>query len=326
VKLSAPLRVTWDWNWPPAIRADAEPSGPGGERARIIAGELKAAKVLMLEVGYPGAEDLSSGLAASVLGGAGSQVSLVLDPDTIAALGGKGWKETGAGEVWADMTASINGQGEPPPLPRLADGSTWPDLRIYLTSANCRAAAALVQRAVEEGCRRLSLPILPLFGSFLASASTIMPAWRDLVKFADHLEPILARYSDLDVRVHNQALWTILRERGHKATEAEAPGHSGCQAAAALAYIDPAGTLYPCAALPVPLGRVEKGTLMKIWEREERLRLRGSIEEVPEECGPCRLWQSCRGGCRGWAFYAEGDWKSPAPDCGRPADDRGPVQ
>lgn len=227
----------------------------------------------------------------------------------------------GGGEVWADVTPLRTEGSEETVLPRKPDGSAWPDMRLFLTSANGSRAAEVVRVAVEKGCRRLSLPILPLFGSFLTSSAELIPSWRDLVTFADHLDPLLRRFPDLDLRVHNQALWTLLTARGFMARSAEAPGHSGCQAASALAYVDPGGTLYPCAALPLPLGRLEEGSMERLWSEEERSRLRSAIETIPPGCEGCRLWQTCRGGCRGWAHFIAGDWGSPGPDCGRLIDE-----
>lgn len=321
MKLSAPLRVTWDWNWSPAVQPEERGEGPAADRIRLIGEELARAGVLMLEVGYPGISSFRSGLVLSVVGSIPAQVSFVLAPETIDALGGdEPWKDAGPAEVWADATPSPELEGGEPKLPRRVDGAIWPDVRIYLTSANRTRAAETARRVVEEGCRRLSLPILPLFGSFLTSPAHLMPTWRDLVEFADHLDPLLGRFPDLDLRIHNQALWTLMTGRGFSARDAEAPGHSGCQAASALAYIDPGGIIYPCAALPVPLGRLERGTIVRLWGEEELDRLRKAIGTVPSECGECRTWDSCRGGCRGWAHFITGSWDSPGPDCGRPID------
>ena len=146
------------------------------------------------------------------------------------------------------------------------------------------------------------------------------------MEFTNLLEPLLRRFPDTELRVHHQALWTLLAERGISAGDGEAPGHSGCQAAGALAYIDPCGNLYPCSAFPFPLGGVEPGIFEAVWGSDERRCLRESIEEVPPACEGCRRWQSCRGGCRGWAHFIAGAWNEPGPDCGREIDEAGRLQ
>ena len=146
------------------------------------------------------------------------------------------------------------------------------------------------------------------------------------MEFTNLLEPLLRRFPDLELRVHHQALWTLLAERGVRVGDGEAPGHSGCQAAGALAYIDPGGTLYPCNAFPLPLGGIEPGIVESVWKSDECRRLRESIEQVPSACEGCRRWQSCRGGCRGWAHFTAGDWDEPGPDCGLEMDAAGRLQ
>jgi GeoRSP system SPASM domain protein len=324
MKLSAPLRVTWDWNWPRVVQPGATAGSPGREKVELIAAELARAGVLMLEFGYPAAEDIRQGLLATAIGRAGGMASLALTPETIADLGEAELRNTlGPGEIWADVTPLEGKEMEQDALPRREDGSVWPDLRIYLTSANLEGAALLIAAALAEGVEKLSLPILPLFGSFLTSAGKQIPPWRDLVKFADRLDPLLKSHPDLDLRVHYQSLWTILRERGHRATDEEAPGHGGCQAASALAYIDPGGVLYPCASLPIPVGPVEEGTIARAWREDELKRLRDAIAVIPDPCGPCAEWKSCRGGCRGWAYYLTGRWQEAGPDCGRKISEEG---
>jgi len=322
VKLSAPLRVTWDWNWPRVVQPSSTAESPGRDMVNVIAAELGGAGVLMLEIGYPGADDIRGGLLRSAVEQIPGQTSLALLPETFEGLGGEEpWREMGVGEVWADVTPG--GEGGKTTLPRRPDGSVWPDLRIYLTSDNLEESAALIVEAVQGGAEKLSLPILPLFGRFLASAGRLMPPWGALAEFANRLDPLLKSRPDLDLRVHYQSLWTILRARGHKASEAEAPGHSGCQAAAALGYIDPSGVLYPCASLPLPIGRVDAGAIGRVWNNEELTRLRGAIGTEPRACDGCSIWQSCRGGCRGWAHYLTGGWEEAGPDCGREALEQG---
>jgi GeoRSP system SPASM domain protein len=318
VKLSAPLRVTWDWNWPRVVQPGSKASGPGREKVETIVGELVRAGVLMLEIGYPAAAEVRQGLLALAIGRSGGITSLAMTPETITDLGEEELRSIlGPGEIWADVTPLEGQETGKGALPRRENGSVWPDLRIYLTSVNLESAARIIDAALGEGAEKLSLPILPLFGSFLTSSGKHIPPWRDLVEFADRLDPLLESHPDLDLRVHYQSLWTILRERGHRASDEEAPGHGGCQAASALAYIDPGGVLYPCASLPVPVGPVGEGSITRAWSEDELKRLRDSIAVVPGACGPCAEWESCRGGCRGWAYYLTGSWEEAGPDCGR---------
>ena len=113
MKLAAPLRVTWDWNWSPVVQPGAPSPGPGKKEAMVIGGELARARVLLLEVGYPGISSIRSGLLRSVLEGVGAQVALVLTPETVAALPAEACspEALGAAEVWADVTPREDASG-----------------------------------------------------------------------------------------------------------------------------------------------------------------------------------------------------------------------
>ncbi len=325
MKLSAPLRVCWDWNWPLPVRRGSPAGNADGDRVRLIAAELAKARILLLEVGYPSLSDITGGVLRAAVEKVPAQTSLVLDPQVASRLGAAELRqETGAGEIWIDGTPPDAAAGEKAAVPRARDGSVWPELRVYLTAANGAAAADLITGAAEAGVRKISLPIIPLFGRFLGSAWKCLPSWKELMNLADALEPLLLRFPDIDLRVHYQALWTILRARGLAATPGEAPGHSGCQAAGALAYVDPAGVLYPCAALPLPVGRIGESPIDRIWGNEEVRALRHAIEKVPLACEDCGEWTDCRGGCRGWAHFLAANWGEPGPDCGRLACGPGP--
>jgi len=318
MRLSTPLRVVWDWDWPPVVRLDSLARGRGGRENLHIAEELARSRVLLLEIGYPSSVDVSDGLLLEVLGRVAAQTSLVLTPEVAAGLPAVNPLEAaGLGEIWLDVTPADGKEADPASLPCRRDGSPWPALRIHLTAGNRRAAAVLVTAAAERGTRTFSLPILPLFGRFLASAERSLPSWNDLAAFAGTLEPLLRRFPDLDLRVHYQSLWALLGAMGHRAKADEAPGHDGCQAASALAYIDPAGILYPCASLPIPLGRVTEGSIGRLWGNREVRSLRQAIAETPVGCEGCDEWHECRGGCRGWAHFLSGRWKEPGPDCSR---------
>jgi radical SAM protein with 4Fe4S-binding SPASM domain len=311
-RLRAPLRVTWDWEWPPIAR----PPEPGARRAGselrgAIGAEIVEARVLLLEVGHPDATELAGGALAAALAGFCGTLSLALDPETAAALGGsRPWEALGAEEVWLDVTPA-GGAPLPGSLRR------WPHVRLYLTAANVAEAAAALVGAVEGGARAVSLPNLPLFGETLRAARVLAPRPGHLREFAGLVAPALAARPEVELRVHHYGLWEELRARGLRPHGEEAPGHGGCQAGSALAYVDPAGVLYPCASLPLPIERVGPGALRRAWAGAELAALREEIARLPEACAGCPHGATCRGGCRGWAHFLSRGWDATGPDCVR---------
>jgi radical SAM protein with 4Fe4S-binding SPASM domain len=181
-----------------------------------------------------------------------------------------------------------------------------------------KVARSYLERAVAAGATAVSLPNLPLFGQLLREAATATPAAAQLEALAVRIAAALRERPAIDLRVHHYGLWQALRAAGAHPHGEDAPG-AGCQAGAALAYVDPAGILYPCASLPVPLARVSAGEpIAAAWAGAGLAALREGIARLPGRCGGCPCEPTCRGGCRGWAHYLSGSWDSTGPDCARP--------
>ncbi len=309
-RYAAPLRLTWDWAWPPIAHPAAPPRRPSPELVAAIGAEIVRARVLLLEVGYPDPQTLLSGELAAALRGFEGSLSLVLSPITAAALAGeRPWEALGAEEVWLDATPGVG------PIPeRLA---SWTAQRFYLTATNLDAVAAGIERAAASGAAAISLPNLPLFGDVLREAAGATPGVGRLAGLADRIAAALKGRTAVDLRVHHYGLWQALRAVGVHPHGEDAPG-AGCQAGNALAYIDPAGILYPCASLPVPLARVGPGAIAEAWSGPVLAALREGIAKIPEACAGCQWEPTCRGGCRGWAHYLAMNWNATGPDCIRP--------
>jgi hypothetical protein len=106
-KLAAPLRLTWDWDWPPVVHPGAPARRPTPETVRTIGAEIVRAGVLLLEVGYPDPEALRSGELAAALAGFEGSLSFVLAPAAVALVGENPWRALGAEDVWLDMTPGV---------------------------------------------------------------------------------------------------------------------------------------------------------------------------------------------------------------------------
>lgn len=307
---AAPLRLTWDWAWPPIAHPGAPPCRPAPELVRAIGAEIVRSRVLMLEIGYPDPQALLSGELSAALSGFEGALTLVLAPTAAAVFGDeKSRAALGAEEIWLDATP---GAGEVPPWLE-----AWTAQRFYLASGNFEAVAAGIERAVAAGAGAISLPNLPLFGEVLREAGEATPDIGQLAGLAGRIAAALQGRPAIDLRVHHYGLCQALREAGVQPHGEGAPG-AGCQAGNALAYIDPAGVLYPCASLPVPLARVSAGAITQSWSGPLLAALREGIARTPRKCAACPVEPTCRGGCRGWAHYLAADWNATGPDCVRP--------
>jgi len=305
--LAAPLRLTWDWAWPPIAHPGAPPRRPPPEMVRAIGAEIVRARVLLLEVGYPDQESVLSGELTAALAGFEGSLALVLAPEAASALAkAKPWETLGAQEVWLDATPGVGAM--PTGL------ESWPAVRFYLTAGNLDEVAARIELAIAGGSTAISMPNLPLFGDVLQGAEAATPKAAQFTALAARIAAALRGRSGIDLRVHHYGLWQELRAAGVHPQGDDALG-MGCQAGTALAYIDPEGILHPCASLPVPLARMEVGALGKAWAGADLAALRDVIRRLPTACTGCPVESTCRGGCRGWAHYLTGSWDAAGPDC-----------
>lgn len=305
---ASPLRLTWDWDWPPVAHPGSPIRRPPAETVRAVGAEIVRARVLLLEIGYPDPEALRSGELAAALDGFEGRLSLVLAPDTAAALvDERPWAMLHPETVWLDATPGE--KALPPAL------TAWPAVRYYLTAGNCDAVATAIATAVAGGAVAISLPNLPLFGEVLRAAETAMPRAGQLGALATRIAAALDG-RPVDLRVHHYRLSRELRAAGAHLEGEEEPG-AGCQAGSALGYIDPTGVIHPCAALPVPLARAGADSLGEAWAGAELAALRAALARLPQACAGCDAETTCRGGCRGWAHYLTGNWNTPGPDCHR---------
>ncbi|HWR98667.1 MAG TPA: SPASM domain-containing protein [Candidatus Methanoperedens sp.] len=308
-KFATPLRLTWDWDWPPVVHPGSPPRRPAAETVREIGAEIVRAGVLLLEVGYPDPEALRSGELTSALEGFAGSISLVLAPAAAAALtDSRPWEAPGVGHVWLDATP-VSGV--------LAAGlEGWPFVRFYLTAGNLEAAATGIERALAAGAAAISLPNLPLFGEPLRDPAAAPPTVAQLAVFGERIAAAFRGRSGVDLRVHHYGLWQQLSAAGVQ-PHGEADAGAGCQAGSALGYVDPAGVLHPCASLPIPLARVAEGAIRAAWSGAEIVTLRGHLAALPARCSGCPAATACRGGCRGWAHYLHHTWTATGPDCTR---------
>lgn len=308
-RLGAPLRVAWDWSRPPVARGGGAPVRADRDTRLAVGAEIVRAQVLLLEIGYPGAGEVLAGEPATCLQGFAGSLELVLDADAAEALDPeKARGRLGPAAVWLDAT--------PVPGNRAPRRRTWPARRYHVTAANVDAVAELVLADLEDRVEALSFPVLPLAGALLREAAALCPGRERLQAFAARIAPALQERPEVELRVHHYGLAELLRAAGVDLGDDGDPARHGCQAGEALAYIDPGGAIYPCAALPVPLGRAaEPGGIARAWAGEAVAILRERIGSLPRICADCPARSSCAGGCRGWARFLGESWESVGPDC-----------
>lgn len=164
--------------------------------------------------------------------------------------------------------------------------------------------AAMLDLAEVSGWG-LTLPNRPA-GAIRARGAEAFPDAGEVRREASGLASAAARLVGR-LRVHDYPISMALGIGG--------PEPQGCEAANALAFVDPEGHVYPCDTLRVRMGTLGETGMAEIWAGPLRLRLRRDLSCVPAPCAGCGLWERCRGGCRGAVYTLHGHYGSPDPMC-----------
>lgn len=95
-----------------------------------------------------------------------------------------------------------------------------------------------------------------------------------------------------------------------------------CTACTETLYIDAAGNLYPCVALPdMPMGNLLDEDFSTCWQDSIAARTVRTASKLPvstiDMCRDCHRNYICTGGCRGDAIAVYNDWFAAHPRCPR---------
>ena len=183
-------------------------------------------------------------------------------------------------------------------LPPEVSGISFP-----VTGSNWNQIPALFGFAFDRSCKRLVLPMQRLYWgekAFHLTQTQLQTLTTDLMK--------IPRNPQMGVTVHDPFLW--------RGIFPDTPFPQGrCQAANTMLSIDPAGIVYPCPTMPIPLGDLNSSSLLEIARGEKKKELRKKILSLPADCADCCEAVSCKGGCRGRGENLSGSWETIDPAC-----------
>lgn len=297
MEFALPIRVRWDID-------SLDATGPVDR----IADRIREIEPLFVELSVHGPAGLRHLPALlDAFGGGFTQRLLALGPFPGAA-------EAAAASAGVERLWRIAGPSDLDGLPAgVSEASFVPDAgaidllpAVLEAVAGSRAAVLHLPNinAVRASAQGLTVPI-PTPAQYAAlerrlSASPIPLAGKRLV-------------------VHDYFLWRVLA-RLHPESLGERLEFGGCQAGSALAYVDPAGVLYPCDSLPIPLGNLAGDrSFQQIWDSAARVGAVDAIGKMPEPCLRCEVLPACRAGCRGMSLLSAGTLDAPDPACPGPA-------
>ncbi len=322
VELAQPVRILADLAPPPwlparaARRASARPSWFGGPGGDVPAAALSLSGALFLQLGYP---PPGAGPARRLMdlvrmsAGRNMSVSLVTADGAapLAELAAAGLRE-----AVIDLTAA---RGRHPSaedfLGRARDLGLAAGVRWRPARRNIARLPALLAGWARAGCGFVDLPPHPLVYLSPAEAAGCLPGPGDYRRLMASLPSPAGPPAPVpELRIHDVLLWAII-DRASGARRVPGSGFQGCQGAAGLAFIAPDGTVFPCWAVPRPLGRIGDLADAGFWRTPAVSEARKSLEAARPECRVCRAAAVCRGACPGGRLAATGSTTGEDPLC-----------
>lgn len=279
--------------------------------------------IFFLQIGYPPLErslrrPFDELVAASA--GRGIRVSVVVgnDPAAAAELG-----VYGVSEMSLDVSAWVKDEtGMRRAIDQLrraaASSGNAPKVGALLRpeKKNLASLPAFIKASREAEVDFVEIPPIPLVyysPGEAAGAVLGVDEYRFIKTALTGCRDAIDRIKD--ARIHDILVWAIW-SRLSGITQGEDGGFRGCQGATALAHIDPAGTVYPCASIPIPMGRIEDIGEARFWNRRQVREIRDVISRIRSSCRECSVLDLCRGGCPGMRLAASGSWEGEDPVCG----------
>jgi len=286
-ELSTPIRLYWDITPLPEVPVD---------HVRIC-GEIISLKILSLDLIASGSDVLPDSCFEIIeqCRTAHLPVTLTLSPEALT----EGVRLRLAAAPPKELLFQLNDTADlPTALPSEIAG-----ISFAVTERNWRQLPELFRFALEQGCKRLVLPMQRLYAG--KKAFHLTRSQQEELKATLATVP---RNPAMRITVHDPFLW--------RGIFPETPFPEGrCQAANTMLSIDQNGIVYPCPTMPVPLGDLKKESLRDIARGSAKKELRAQLLRLPAECSLCGEAEACKGGCRGRGERIAGSWEGIDPAC-----------
>lgn len=195
------------------------------------------------------------------------------------------------------------------------------DVNIMFTLQRCnmKDVASLIDLAIEEGVRALTIERLVPTGSARdANDSLLSPEEiRDTFQYvSDRADSEYEKGTQLHILKY-RPLWINIDPRRAKAGVNTAPDRelgAVCSIGLDGLCILPDATVLPCRRLPIPIGNLKRDSLAKIWFTSNLLWQIRDKRNLKGKCRTCEFIPRCSG-CRAMAYACTGDHLAEDPQC-----------
>ena len=91
---------------------------------------------------------------------------------------------------------------------------------------------------------------------------------------------------------------------------------SPCEAGYLRLWINSSGDIFPCSYMEdIPIGNIYCDSISDVWNNSPMLKALRNPKLLKGTCCNCQYRDYCRGGCRGLAYFLEGDYLCSDPYC-----------
>jgi len=89
-----------------------------------------------------------------------------------------------------------------------------------------------------------------------------------------------------------------------------------CEGGYLRLWINTKGDIFPCSYMEdLPCGNIYRDSISDVWNNSPILKAMRNPELLKGVCASCQYRDGCRGGCRGLAYFMEGDYLCSDPYC-----------
>ena len=89
-----------------------------------------------------------------------------------------------------------------------------------------------------------------------------------------------------------------------------------CEAGYLRLWISSNGDIFPCSYMSdLPIGNIHRNSISEVWNNSPVLKALRDPTLLKGTCASCEYRDGCRGGCRGLAYFLEGDYLCSDPYC-----------
>lgn len=180
-------------------------------------------------------------------------------------------------------------------------------LNVTLNESSIKMLEEIISVAMENGASEVNF--LTLRPSSDKSKKVDKKKWESYSKTIKEIRRLKLKYiNKINIGFHDPLSIKILEKETTKKDFKDLILENECQAGRLWMSIQPSGDIQPCNFLPIIVGNLWKKSFKEIYKEKK------AYNTISEKCAQCSVKKYCKGGCRSFSYFAQGD-KDYDPRC-----------